>query len=66
MPYRKPAGASKKHTGFKSKAQWRYFYANPKLRQYAHNKAEATPGGPKVRYKRLPERKGAPTKKTLR
>ena len=48
----------KRHTGFKSKAQWRYFFANPRLRKYAHDKAHATKGGPKVRYKRLPARKG--------
>jgi len=46
------------HTGFKSKAQWRYFFANPRLRRYAHQKAHATKGGPIVRYRRLPTRKG--------
>jgi hypothetical protein len=46
-------------TGFKSKAQWRYFYANPRLRRYARRKAHATKGGPKVRYRRLPARKHA-------
>lgn len=46
------------HTGFKSKAQWRLFFANPKLRRYAHQKAHATAGGPVVRYRRLPARKG--------
>lgn len=40
------------------KAQWRYFFANPKLRRYARKEAHETPGGPKVRYRRLPERKG--------
>lgn len=42
--------------GFKSKAQWRLFYANPRLRRYAHRKAHATAGGPIVRYRRLPAR----------
>lgn len=45
-------------TGFKSKAQWRYFYANPRLRRYARRKAHATKGGKVVRYRRLPRRKG--------
>lgn len=49
----------KKHTGFRSKAQWRYFFANPRLRKYARDKAHATKGGRGVRYRRLPARKGA-------
>jgi hypothetical protein len=60
----------KRHTGFKSKAQWRYFFfkakRDPRFRKWAHEKAHATPGGKKIRYKRLPERKGAPTKTTFR
>jgi hypothetical protein len=45
--------------GFVSKAQWRYFFANKKLRlKYAHKEAHKTPGGPVVRYRRLPDRKG--------
>lgn len=53
--------------GFVSKAQWRYFFANPKLRaQYAHKEAHKTPGGPRVRYHRLPTRKGGPTATTAR
>ncbi|AER47652.1 hypothetical protein DORI_1 [Mycobacterium phage Dori] len=44
--------------GFKSKAQWRRFFADPKLRRYARKKAHATKGGKVVRYRRLPERKG--------
>ncbi|MBU8824135.1 hypothetical protein [Mycolicibacterium goodii] len=44
--------------GFKSKAQWRRFFADPKLRRYARKKAHATPGGKVVRYRRLPARKG--------
>jgi len=54
--------ARKRHTGptgFKSKAQWRLFWANPKLRRYARRKAHATAGPPKIRYRRLPERKHA-------
>lgn len=46
-------------TGFKSKAQWRYFYANPRLRRYARKKAHQTAGGKIVRYRRLPARKTA-------
>lgn len=45
--------------GFKSKAQWRYFFANPRLRRYARKKAHATAGGKGVRYRRLPRRKTA-------
>lgn len=30
------------YRGFKSKAQWRYFWANPKLRKYARKKAHET------------------------
>lgn len=49
----------RKHTGFRSRAQWKFFYANPKLRRYARAKAHATKGGPVTRYRRLPARKGA-------
>ncbi|MFG3051892.1 hypothetical protein ACGFZP_13205 [Kitasatospora sp. NPDC048239] len=45
-------------TGFKSNAQWRLFFASPRLRRYAHQKAHATPGGAVTRYRRLPARKG--------
>jgi hypothetical protein len=62
-----PKGSKKKGAhGFQSKAQWRYFFANPKLRKYARKKAHQTPGGPKVRYKRLPARKGPVTATTLK
>lgn len=45
--------------GFVSKAQWRYFFANKRLRAlYAHKEAHKTPGGPVVRFRRLPGRKG--------
>ena len=41
-------------------AKTRFFFANPRLRaRYAHQKAHATKGGPIVRYRRLPARKGA-------
>lgn len=49
----------KKHKAFASKAQWRLFFASPRLRRYARQKAHATPGGPKARYQRLPMRKTA-------
>jgi hypothetical protein len=52
--------------GFASKAQWRMFFANPKLRKHARKKAHATKGGPKVRYRRLPARKGGVTARTVR
>lgn len=48
----------RRHTGFKSKAQWRMFFASPRLRRFAHQKAHATKGGPVTRYRRLPMRKG--------
>lgn len=52
------AKGGRRTTGFKSKAQWRYFFASPKLRRYARKKAHATAGGPKIRFRRLPARKG--------
>jgi hypothetical protein len=45
--------------GFVSRAQWRLFFANKRLRKYARKEAHKTPGGRKVRYRRLPERKHA-------
>jgi hypothetical protein len=54
------------HHPFASKKQWRLFFANPRLKQYAHQKAHATPGGPKVRYRRLPIRRSAPGARSLR
>lgn len=56
----------RRHTGFKSKAQWRLFFANPRLRRWAKDKAHATPGGKKVRYDRLPYRKGKPGGRSAR
>lgn len=55
------AGRRKRHPGkhgFRSKAQWRLFFANPRLRKYARKWAHRTPGGPIVRYRRLPARVG--------
>lgn len=56
--------------GFKSKAQWRMFAAraskSPKWRKWFHEKAHATQGGPKLRYRRLPERKGGASSRTAR
>jgi hypothetical protein len=48
----------RRHAAFRSKAQWRYFFTNPRLRRFAHQKAHATKGGPIVRYRRLPARRG--------
>ena len=54
------------HRGFRSKAQWRLFFANPRLRKYARKWAHKTPGGPVVRYRRLPERVSAPKSRSVR
>lgn len=48
-----------RHTGFRSKAQWKLFWANPRLRRYARGKAHATKGGKVTRYRRLPARRSA-------
>ena len=50
--------ARARRSSFKSKAQWKLFFANPRLRRYARNKAHATKGGKGIRYRRLPARKG--------
>lgn len=55
-----------RYSKFASKAQWRKFFADPKLRKYAKGKAHATPGPPKVRYRVLPERKGPTTLESAR
>lgn len=47
--------------GFVSRAQWKKFFADPRLRRFAKreaHKAERAGGGPKVAYRRLPLRKG--------
>lgn len=63
-------GGHRMPLGFVSKAQWRLFFAkgrtNPRMRALAHKEAHKTPGGPKVRYRRLPVRKSSPTARTLR
>lgn len=44
--------------GFNSKAQWRYFFVNPKLKRWAHreaHKTQANRGGPKVAFRTLPD-----------
>lgn len=51
-------GVGKKHgsyRGFKSKKQWRWAFASKQ--PFADKKAHETAGGPRVRYKRLPESK---------
>lgn len=55
------------HHAFKSKAQQRLFFANPKLRRWAIGKAHATGEHHEITkalgfspaYRRLPERKGS-------
>ena len=54
------------HHAYKSKAQWRKFFADPRLRRWAKDKAHATPGGKVIRYRRLPTRKSAPGVRSLR
>jgi hypothetical protein len=56
----------RRHTGFKSKRQWRLFFANPRLRKWARGKAHATPGPKKVRYDRLPTRVSQPGRRSPR
>jgi hypothetical protein len=57
------------HRAFKSKAQQRLFFANPRLRRWAIGKAHATGehhelgAASKAAYARLPERKGASYKR---
>lgn len=45
----------KGYKGFRSKAQWRWAFATKQ--SWARKKAHETPGGPKVRYRRLPKKK---------
>lgn len=60
---------SKRPKGFKSKAQWRMFFArgkkSVKWRKWAHEKAHSTAGGPRTRFRRLPNRKGGPSKRSV-
>lgn len=67
-----PAG---RHKPFKSRAQWRLFFANPRLRKYAIGKAHATGGHSAIThrlhyspaYRALPPRKpGATTASRIR
>lgn len=53
----KPGVGKKRGTyhGFKSKKQWRWAFASKQ--PWADQKAHRTAGGPRVRYKRLPESK---------
>lgn len=57
------------HTAFKSKAQQRLFFANPRLRRWAIGKAHATGEHHELgkisaaRYHALPERKGSTFKR---
>jgi len=46
--------------GFKSKAQWRMFFANPKLRKYAKKEARKViaRAGKVTGFRSLPARKG--------
>lgn len=58
MPKHKGHGLPR---GAVSKAQWRFLFANPRTKTIARkeaHKAEASGGGPKVAYHRLPPRKG--------
>jgi hypothetical protein len=54
MPGKKHSSHS--YRGFRSKAQWRWAFATKK--SFARRWAHETPGGPKVRYRRLPRRVG--------
>jgi hypothetical protein len=63
------SGGPSKVTGrgrkkFVSKKQWRWAFANHK--PWADGWAKKTPGGPHVRYRVLPTRKGPPTATTVR
>lgn len=59
--------------GFKSKAQWRFFYAkakkDPRFKKWAHEIAHRTQrykGGKKLAFKGLPARVRGPNARTLR
>ncbi|AAN02063.1 gp9 [Mycobacterium phage Barnyard] len=49
---------------FRSKAQWRWAFANKK--SWARKWAHKTPGGKKVRYRKLPRKKGMGKKRRKR
>lgn len=52
-----PSKLAGKLRGFRSRREWRWAFASKQ--PFAHRKAHASKGGPKVRYRVLPERKGA-------
>jgi hypothetical protein len=62
-----PGKSAVGHHAFKSQAQWRLFFANPRLRKWAIGKAHATGGHSEITkvlgyspaYRRLPKRKGS-------
>lgn len=51
----KPSKLGRPLGGFRSRRQWRWAFASKK--PWARTKAHRTKGGPKVRYRVLPERK---------
>lgn len=52
----KPGGKKRgTYRGFKSKKQWRWAWASKQ--PWADQKSHRTAGGPRVRYRRLPESK---------
>ena len=59
MPKRRGRGHGMPQ-GFVSKAQWRYFFANPRLRKYAKKEARKVIArrGKITGYRSLPRRKG--------
>ncbi|ACD49595.1 hypothetical protein SEA_GIUSEPPE_10 [Mycobacterium phage Giuseppe] len=52
---RRSSKKRKTYAGFKSKRSWRWAFATKQ--PWAREKAHKTKGGPKVRYRRLPESK---------
>lgn len=58
MARRKRRGGLPK--GFVSKSQWRFFFANPRLKRYAHKEAHKVieRRGKITGYRSLPRRKG--------
>jgi hypothetical protein len=63
-PSSDPAKLTGRIKGFASRAQWRFAFATHK--PWADKRAEASKGGPKVRYRVLPERKGPPDAGAIR
>jgi len=59
-----PGRHSHNYRGFRSKKQWRWAFATkqPFARRWAHE----TPGGPKVRYRRLPLRRRSGSRRRRR